>query len=378
MRQRIAFSLIELLVVLAIVGALLALLLMAVQSARESARLAGCQNNLHQAGIAVLSFESAHKHLPSNGWGYRWIYDFNRGIGPKQPGGWIAQITAFAEFKLPTSNGGALADFQQRTDLNGTDWAMMRCPSRPSGLSLSSISAMPVNAAYVALVGKSDYAANEGDVITHTPGGPASLSEGDNPMYAWTATDNATGVIYLRSSLSLSGILDGISQTYLVGEKYVAKAHYQDGLDLGYDQSMFSGVDLDLELHIGREAICPLESRYFLQNQFTLEFRPESGSKAGESSYWFLVEIASYHKIIKMRDIFRNGHIPLPQVLPLINDHRAIAGGNKLLAHTTLHFFPGGDWGFASSSGSGLEISPVYAGLPGQLHLSELDSSALR
>src|SRR5689334_14369572 len=82
------FTLVELLVVVAIIGVLVALLLPAVQAAREAARRAQCTNNLKQLGIAVHNYHDTLNSLPSG-----WIMK----ASVEAEWGWQAMSLPFAE-----------------------------------------------------------------------------------------------------------------------------------------------------------------------------------------------------------------------------------------------------------------------------------------
>ena len=68
-RKRAAMSLIEVLVVIAILGVLTAILLAAVQKAREAADRAGAMNNLHQIGLALHLYVDVNGSFPVSSMG---------------------------------------------------------------------------------------------------------------------------------------------------------------------------------------------------------------------------------------------------------------------------------------------------------------------
>lgn len=284
--MRRAFTLVEILVVIAIIGILVALLLPAIQSAREAARRAQCANNLKQIGLACLNHVDSHKHWPSGGWGYDWTADSNRGYGPDQPGSWIFNILDYVEEGnlrslekgLATTNPG----FQTASvTLHQTPIAIFNCPSRRPARIYPSPWGPPGNQpiceqpwlAAIARTGvaKSDYAANAGDAREfagdnfYRPTSYATIQADKwTPTNICTKNGNAqndenvhfcqTGIMYYRSALKSSQITDGTSKTYMVGEKWMPVAGYDGftdqnapGYTAGDNQSMYTGFEWDNE-----------------------------------------------------------------------------------------------------------------------------------
>lgn len=64
--RRRGFTLIEVMIVIAIMSLLMILSVPAIQASREAARRTQCSNNQHQFGVAFLNFESHNKAFPSS------------------------------------------------------------------------------------------------------------------------------------------------------------------------------------------------------------------------------------------------------------------------------------------------------------------------
>ena len=92
-RKRSAFTLVELLVVITIIGMLVALVLPAVNSAREAARQTTCMNNQHNYGQALMTYVTAKQIFP----GYRQILQITGASQPNALINWRIAILPYME-----------------------------------------------------------------------------------------------------------------------------------------------------------------------------------------------------------------------------------------------------------------------------------------
>jgi prepilin-type N-terminal cleavage/methylation domain-containing protein len=285
-----AFTLVELLVVITIIGILIALLLPAVQAAREAARIAECQNHLKQLALGCLNHESINGRFPTGGWGWAWTGDPDRGDNWRQPGGWIYNILPYIEQQalhdigtgLPLGSPAALAAGTQRIS---TPIGFLHCPTRRRAIAYpwpaSIWWSFPTNfntPSSRTLVARSDYAICGGDYWTYGAwpnpvqnayGGPRPTvsSAGylyiDGPVYHdaqlvaastvlspyWPSgvpgPAMANGVSFVVSMIAVSDVTDGLSNTYLLGEKNLCPDAYDNGMDGGDDGFALQGCDYE-------------------------------------------------------------------------------------------------------------------------------------
>jgi prepilin-type N-terminal cleavage/methylation domain-containing protein len=260
------FTLVELLVVIAIIGTLIGLLLPAIQSAREAGRRTQCRNNLKQLGLAAHSHLDAQKFFPTGGWGWHWVGDPDLGYGVTQPGGWVYSLLPFLEEKALREYGrnlSGIAKYNALAAMQAQPVAAFTCPSRRGPtiapvLDTSIWNAVPASGE--TLKGsRSDYAANGGTYqlgcCTGQTGGPPTGSDFRGydivglylKQMANSTWAQANGVVYAGSTVKIAHVSDGLSKTYLIGEKAIHANCYSatDANCWADDQSMFQGFDWD-------------------------------------------------------------------------------------------------------------------------------------
>lgn len=102
------FTLVELLIVLAIIGVLVALLLPAVQAAREAARRLQCQNHLKQIGLALQNYEGISRCLPGARTGTPHLWSGSAQILPHLEGNAVFDAIDFKYSPLQAANAAAV------------------------------------------------------------------------------------------------------------------------------------------------------------------------------------------------------------------------------------------------------------------------------
>jgi prepilin-type N-terminal cleavage/methylation domain-containing protein len=197
-RRREAFTLVELLIVVAIVGMLLSLTLPAIRASRESGRKVQCLNNTRQIGLAIHGYHDAKKELPPS----RVKDGFLT---------WAALILPY----LGETTSGELVDpslnfFRQPEVVRRTPVKLFICPSRARrGLLVGEGNGTGI---------KGDYSAMSSTFLTDAEGGKqfdGSMVYADSEMID---PDTKPQRLKWQSRTALIDITDGLSNTFLVVE----------------------------------------------------------------------------------------------------------------------------------------------------------------
>ncbi|MBC8351153.1 MAG: DUF1559 domain-containing protein [Planctomycetes bacterium] len=206
-RFRKAFTLVELLVVIAVIGILVALLLPAVQAAREAARRMSCNNNMKQVGLALHNYHDTYLSLPMG-----WIgleTPNGRVLSEGEPGwGWAARVLPFIEQNTVTDivrDTLPITDPQNQSARN-THLPIYRCPSDANSQQFFDL--QDAGGAVLATVPTANYVGMFG-----------TLELEDCELLPPGVQCRSDGPFFHSSSSRFRDFIDGMSSTLLVAER---------------------------------------------------------------------------------------------------------------------------------------------------------------
>jgi hypothetical protein len=238
------------------VGLLVAMLIPAVQAAREAARRTTCKNQVKQLATAVLLHQEAQGHFPTGGWDWSWLGDPDRGFGPDQPGGWFYNSLPYLE-ENELHQIGLGMDYPEEREAHArrieTPVAGTLCPSRRSTQVYAYLgepqNGTVINAGPYQFTTRIDYAINAGAVVDVECQMEYQQAGGDFTMpqrgVRWCRdTSKFDGIAFQQSLVQPAHVPDGLSNTYLLGEKYLDAAEYESGIDSGDNESPYTGVNV--------------------------------------------------------------------------------------------------------------------------------------
>ena len=202
-RSQSAFTLVELLVAIAIIGTLVAILLPAISAARESARRSSCINNIRQVGIALQNHESVHKALPVGAranidLGTSWWVD----LLP-----FLESTAVYERLDLKGINTGSVFfNTQNGPAIDRVLLSVMRCPSTPVEPFWPVNNYQVMMPSYVGISGSSDR------------GGFPESRINDCCAYKNPGRISGGGLLIANRAIRAKQVTDGLSSTLLVGE----------------------------------------------------------------------------------------------------------------------------------------------------------------
>jgi prepilin-type N-terminal cleavage/methylation domain-containing protein/prepilin-type processing-associated H-X9-DG protein len=226
-----AFTLVELLVVITIIGILISLLLPAVQNARDAARRTQCRNNLKQLALAVLQYEQASEVLPpASQWSN--VNDPNSQNNDKFGPNWVIsvlphldQVNLYKKFDFTQS---IAADVNK--DARSTSLPLMLCPVDGfyNKIKFSGRTAGDQTSKAGENWARGNYAANVGTGY-HSAGAHCGPNPRPSPDVPWPTEGCAgqplvwknpkyRGVMGMNLTNAISQILDGCSNTAMLFE----------------------------------------------------------------------------------------------------------------------------------------------------------------